>query len=574
MSSSTPTQRPSLPPRVRRRFRRPRLRRFGQVGVSLAFVLMLTPMARPLALGLLGADRLWSAALGLVYDLPKPAPVRAQAARYRLEGARVVARVEPRFLSIAVDASQVAGGNWWSADGRKELLVGSTRVAPFDFGRPRLLHLAQALAPAYLRVGGTEADRLSYDLSPDSLPDGQDGRAGDALWLSRAQWDALNAFVGEAGLSLMFTANAGPVARDGVGAWKPSHLLPLLRYSAQRGYDVPVWELGNEVNAFAFTHGLGARVPARTYAQDVARFAESVHRYFPDARIAAGASFAWPVMGEMPAGFTADFVEQAGAGAHAGSDAAVLPDILTWHYYPQQSRRCALATRRASPARLLEPAYLDEFQRIGAHFRGLSARHEGMQTWVGETGNAQCGGEPGVSDRFAGSLWWLDQLGLAAASGEQVVVRQTLTGSDYGLLDSVTLAPRPDYWASLLWKQTMGERVVGLTAEQRNPHLRVYTHCHPAGDGRVSLLAINLASTPRSLSLADASLAGASLYRVEADGLAASQVRLNGRTLSLGEGDRLPALAPVPAANAALSLAPRSYAFVVLKTALPACRAR
>ena len=37
-------------------------------------------------------------------------------------------------------------------------------VAPYDFSRPRLRRMAAALAPAYLRLGGTEADVLYYDL--------------------------------------------------------------------------------------------------------------------------------------------------------------------------------------------------------------------------------------------------------------------------------------------------------------------------------------------------------------------------------------------------------------------------
>ncbi|MGA2612961.1 MAG: hypothetical protein ABSG38_05870 [Spirochaetia bacterium] len=37
--------------------------------------------------------------------------------------------------------------------------------------------------------------------------------------------------------------------------------------------------------------------------------------------------------------------------------------------------------------------------------------------------------------------------------------RQSLVGSDYGLLDQNSFAPRPDYYASFLWKRLMGNRV-------------------------------------------------------------------------------------------------------------------
>ena len=50
-----------------------------------------------------------------------------------------------------------------------------------------------------------------------------------------------------------------------------------------------------------------------------------------------------------------------------------------------------------------------------------------------ETGHALYGGEPGLSDTYLSSIWWLDQLGLLAREGVSRVFRQSLVGSDYGL---------------------------------------------------------------------------------------------------------------------------------------------
>ena len=60
----------------------------------------------------------------------------------------------------------------------------------------------------------------------------------------------------------------------------------------------------------------------------------------------------------------------------------------------------------------------------------VAAHAPSAQIWLGETGSSYCGGQPGVSDRFAGSLWWLDELGRLARRGHRVLVRQTLSGSD------------------------------------------------------------------------------------------------------------------------------------------------
>ena len=60
----------------------------------------------------------------------------------------------------------------------------------------------------------------------------------------------------------------------------------------------------------------------------------------------------------------------------------------------------------------------------------------------------------------------------------------------YGLLRESGLEPTPDYFASLLWKRTMGEEVLHPRSESRpDPALRVYLH---RGDRGLSLLAVNI----------------------------------------------------------------------------------
>src|SRR5579884_1543750 len=86
----------------------------------------------------------------------------------------------------------------------------------------------------------------------------------------------------------------------------------------------------------------------------------------------------------------------------------------------------------------------------------------------------------------------MDALGLAATHGQRVVVRQTLAGSNYGLVDDDTEAPNPDFWASLLWKRCMGGTVFGVRRVGEDPFVRTYAHSTPARDGGVSLLVVNL----------------------------------------------------------------------------------
>src|SRR2546423_11091702 len=68
-------------------------------------------------------------------------------------GDKPIARVDDRFLSLAIDSAQVVGGGFWNPEGSTSL-IGDDPRPPFDFSRPRLRPLGRQLAPAYLRLGG------------------------------------------------------------------------------------------------------------------------------------------------------------------------------------------------------------------------------------------------------------------------------------------------------------------------------------------------------------------------------------------------------------------------------------
>jgi len=192
----------------------------------------------------------------------------------------------------------------------------------------------------------------------------------------------------------------------------------------------------------------------------------------------------------------------------------------------------------------------------------------GKPIWLGETGNAQFGGEPGLSDAYLGGLWWLDELGLVARSGTQVVVRQTLSGSNYGMMDDVQLTPRPDYWNSLLWKRLMGTEVYSTLAEGDNSeNLRVYAQSTATQAGATTLLLINIDPT-RSAQVQFPGFQNNpfQVYMLNCADLFGQELRLNGNIVALNSETRLPELTGkmVPAAAVPyLTLNPLAYAFVV-----------
>lgn len=64
--------------------------------------------------------------------------------------------------------------------------------------------------------------------------------------------------------------------------------------------------------------------------------------------------------------------------------------------------------------------------------------------------------------RFVSGFLWLDKLGLAAASGYRVVIRQTFFHGCYALVGEDAV-PNPDYWLSLLHKRLVGVGVLRVT---------------------------------------------------------------------------------------------------------------
>ena len=69
------------------------------------------------------------------------------------------------------------------------------------------------------------------------------------------------------------------------------------------------------------------------------------------------------------------------------------------------------------------------------------------------------------------------------------MVRQSLIGGDYGMIDRFTMKPRPDFWISWLWRRLMGSTAHAVSSSREG--VRVYLHDHPSGKG-MTLLLINL----------------------------------------------------------------------------------
>ncbi len=396
----------------------------------------------------------------------------------------IVHTIDPTFLSYTIDISYLLGGRWWGSEKRSCRSLGSVQVPPLDLKNPDLIRWASYLSPAYLRIGGTEADRVYYRLKKKDLPP-EKPNISYQLVLKKKQWKRILSFTKKVDAKLLFTLNCGWADRTEDGEWESTNAQRLIAYTARKKLPVVGWELGNEVNGYPFIEGLRYRVSASQYVKDFEKFSRLVKELHPGAKAVGPASAFWPKLGE-PHPIIPKLLF---------SGAMAKDDIVSWHYYPFHSRRGRVAVRRARLRSCLVP---EVFAEGGKYGETLREKAEGREIWLTETGHALYGGEPGLSDTYVSTPWWLDLLGRMARIGIQCVFRQTLVGSDYGLLDPETFDPRPDYYASFLWKRLMGGGVVRLPP---SPLKKLLWYCHTTEGKKksVTYLIINLDKNPVSI---------------------------------------------------------------------------
>jgi heparanase len=239
-------------------------------------------------------------------------------------------------------------------------------------------------------------------------------------------------------------------------------------------------------------------------------------------------------------------------------------DAFSYHLYAAASQRCAgqapaIGTTAASA---LSHEWLSRAGGIHDFYVNLRDRFEaGKPVWLTETADAACGGNPWAST-FLDTFRYLDQHGRLAQKGVQVIAHNTLSASDYGLLDEHAFTPRPNYWAALLWRRLMGRTVLD-PGPAAGSELYVYAHCMRDHTGGVTVLAINAGQTPRELEIA---MSG-ERYTLTATELQGRTVQLNGHDLQAAEDGAVPSIAGTSFSAGRLALPPTSSTFLAFRRA-------
>jgi hypothetical protein len=240
-------------------------------------------------------------------------------------------------------------------------------------------------------------------------------------------------------------------------------------------------------------------------------------------------------------------------------------DVFSYHLYAAASQRCATmgASSQTTAAAALSQDWLSRPEKIGAFYADLRDRFEpGKSLWITETADAACGGNPWAAT-FLDTFRYLIQHASLAQRGVKVIMHNTLASSDYGLIDENTFAPRPNYWAALLWRRLMGTTVLDPQITS-TPNLYAYAHCLRKHSGGVAFLVINADEHQiHQITLAPE----AERYTLTAGQLQDRAVQLNGKTLQLNSDGDVPEFVGQATRSGRISFAPASITFLAIPNA-------
>ncbi len=489
-----------------------------------------------------------------------------------------IGTVDSMYFSYNIEMAEITGGNFWkpyhinrSATTRvtQTARPASTPVgmspslfqyrAPIDLSNRRLVRLAKALGPAYVRVSGTWANSVYFS---DSKTPPTRAPAGFSGVLTRKEWAGVIHFVHavDGKLVTSFATSAG--TRNAQGVWTPSEASTWLSYTKSLGGRIAATEFMNEPT-YAAMGGAPQGYDASDYGRDIAVFDRWLRNDSPGTLLLGPGSvgegpFAIAMRGML---HSSDLLKAAGP----------VFDVFSYHLYAAASQRCSSMGKnfQIAESAALSPEWLSRPEKINAYYAALRNRFEpGKPLWITETADAACGGNPWASTFLDTFRYLIEHAGLAQ-HGVKVIMHNTLASSDYGLLDPNTLTPRPNYWASLLWRKLMGTTVLDPKLPLK-PNTYVYAQCLQGQAGGVTLLLIN---ADRRHTIALDLPKASKRYALTARRLEATSVELNGRTLRLAGSSTLPELSGEPLKAGPVRFPPASITFLSIANAgNPNCR--
>ncbi|KAM0951406.1 putative glycosidase [Dioscorea sansibarensis] len=485
-----------------------------------------------------------------------------------VDGFKTIAETDDNFVCATLD--------WWPPEkcNYNQCPWGQASILNLDLNHSTLTKAIKAFGSLRLRIGGSLQDQVDYgvgDLAQPCLPfkKMQGGLFGFSNGcLSMKRWDDLNFFFEKTGAIVTFGLNAlkgRQHTKKGVwgGPWNYRNAFDFIQYTVSQGYPVESWEFGNELSG----HGIGASVDAEQYGKDLNALKSILNELYNNSGLR---SVILAPGGFFDQGWYTQLLQFSGDRIVSG---------MTHHIYNLGS-----GDDPHIASKILDPKYLDQIANTFINLQ-LTIETYGpwSSPWVGEAGGAYNSGSQQVSNKFLNSFWYMDQLGMASKYDTKVYCRQTLIGGNYGLLDTNTFMPNPDYYSALLWHRLMGIGVL-LVHVRGSPYLRAYAHCSKDNTG-ITILLINLSNSTqfnvtvqndvgvyKTGTLEESANQQEYHLTAENNNYLNQTIQLNGSPLELtGDGD-IPSLEPIFVGDSPVLVGPSSITFVVLPDFdAPAC---
>ncbi|MCP5397660.1 MAG: hypothetical protein H6918_13275, partial [Sphingomonadaceae bacterium] len=413
------------------------------------------------------------------------AATKAPAPSLQLGRLAKLGTVDARYQGYNIEMVEVTGGRFWAPYGGPEGERYRQRP-PIDLKDPRLIALARGLGPSLMRVSGTWANNTYLEAEGEHLAAPP---AGFVQVLTRQQWKDVVAFSKAVDAPIVTSFAVSNGTRDANGVWTSVQAQRRLDLTREAGGSIYAAEFFNEANMPSAAPEMPKRYTAENYAAEYRLFRDWARKNAPEMKILG-------VGGVGEAGLLKDVPIPTEMGSHVSSEdmMAANPssvDVVSYHFYGSVSQRClGMGIGTAVKEHALGAEWLDLTVRDFKYYAALRDKYEpGKPMWNTETAQAACGGSPWAST-FLDTFRYLNQNAALAQLGLQAIQHNTLAASDYALIDRDTLTPRPNYWAAVLWKRTMGTTVLA-SPRSPSPALRLYAQCQAGQPGGVTVLALN-----------------------------------------------------------------------------------
>ncbi len=472
-----------------------------------------------------------------------------------LGGLEQLGTVDERFQAYNVEMVEVTGGRFWAPYGGPEGERYRERP-PIDLANPRLVALARHLGPSLMRVSGTWANNTYLEAEGEDL---SAPPAGFVQVLTRDQWRGVVDFANAVDAPIVTSFAVSNGTRDADGVWQTEQAQRLADLTQEAGGTIYAAEFFNETNVPSAAPEMPQGYTADDYATEFGLFKSWASEALPDMLILGpGGVGEGGLLTDVPVPGLGGFIPTEEMAKRTPNSV----DVFSYHYYGTVSQRCeSMGIGTADKDAALSAEWLDLTLRDYDVYAAIRDQYEpGKPIWNTETAQAACGGSPWAAS-FLDSFRYLNQLGVLAQRGVQVVMHNTLAASDYALINQDTLEPRPNYWAAVLWRRLM-DRTVLASPQSPAPELRLFAQCLRGTPGGVSVLALNTGTAQHSLAVGNSATA----WVMTGAPIDTQSVSVNGVVPSLDGAGEIVGLDGV-AVDGELSVPGQAIAFVAVPDA-------